>query len=101
MKPNATAKSCRKTTPLESLQRRDLERLQADSIEAKAWQALLDSEHELTKLNELRETARKTLADARHVQPSSADNEPLTPTRQRSLALTPKLNADIASIDER
>ena len=35
------------------------------------------------------------------MQQFSTDNEPLTPTRQHSLALTPKLNADIARIDER
>lgn len=88
-------------TYLESLQRHGLEPLAADSIEAKAWQALLDSEQELTKLVELRDTARTMLDDTRRVQQFSADNELLSPTRKRSLALTPKLKADISRIDER
>lgn len=88
-------------TYLESLQRHGLEPLAADSIEAKAWQALLDSEQELAKLAELRDTARTMLQDAQRVQQFSADNELLSPTRKRSLALTPKLTADISRIEAR
>jgi len=88
-------------TYLESLQRHGLEPLAADSIEAKAWQALLDSEQELAKLAELRDTARTMLQDGQRVQQFSADNELLSPIRKRSLALTPKLTADISRIEER
>lgn len=88
-------------TYLESLQRHGLEPLASDSIEAKAWQALLDSEQELAKLAELRDTARTMLEDAQRVQQFSANNELLAPTRKRSLALTPKLTADISRIGAR
>jgi len=88
-------------TYLESLQRHGLEPLAADSIEAKAWQAVLDSEQELAKLAELRDSARTMLQDAQRMQQFSDDNELLSPTRKRSLALTPKLTADISRIDER
>ena len=88
-------------TYLESLQRHGLEPLATDSIEAKAWQALMDSEEELAKLDELLKTARNILQDVRRVQDFSADNELLSPTRKRSLALTPKLKADIGRIDAR
>jgi len=88
-------------TYLESLQRHGLEPLAADSHEAKAWQALLDSEQELAKLAELRHTACSMLQDAQRVQQFSADNELLSPTRKRSLALTPKLTADISRIEAR
>ena len=61
----------------------------------------MDSEKELAKLEELRETARRMLRDAQRILEFSADNELLSPTRRRSLALTPKLKADIERIDAR
>ena len=88
-------------TYLESLQRHGLEPLAADSIEAKAWQALWDSEQELTKLAELRESASSMLNDAHLVQQFSADNELVLSTRKRSLALAPTLIDDISRIDAR
>ena len=54
-------------TYIESLQRHGIEPLAPDSMEAKAWQALLDSEHELTMHAELRESARSMLHDAQRV----------------------------------
>ena len=88
-------------TYIESLQRHGIEPLAADSMEAKAWQALLDSEQELTKLAELRESARSMLHDAQRVLQFSADNELLSSTRKRSLALAPTLIDDISRIDAR
>lgn len=66
-----------------------------------AWQALLDSKQELSRLCELRKAASAILNDVKRVQQFSADNELLAPTRKRSLSLTPKLKADITRIDER
>ena len=88
-------------TYLESLKRRGLEPLASDSIEAKAWRALMDAQAELAKLMVLRKTARSMLKDAQRVQEFSADNELLATTRQRSLTLIPKLKEDIGRIDAR
>lgn len=85
-------------TYIESLQRHGIEPLAADSIEAMAWRALLDSEQELTKLDELLDTANSRLNDARRFQKFSSDNELIAAIGERSLAIVEKLNAMIPTI---
>ena len=88
-------------TYVESLRRAGLEPMDEDSIEAKAWQAVHDSAEELKRLEALHSKATGLLNDAQAVLQFSEDNELVTPVRIRSLALIPKLTADVARIDER
>lgn len=89
------------TVFLESLAREGLGLLERDGVEAKAWQAVLDSTDELQRLAVLRQKVDAIAQDTQRVLAFSADNELLSPTRQRSKALAPRLASDLERIDAR
>lgn len=85
----------------DALVREGLGLLERDGVEAKAWQAVIDSLDELQRLAVLRETVNTMVRDTEQVLAFSEDNELLSPTRQRSKALAPRLARDIGRIDTR
>lgn len=89
------------TVFLESLAREGLALLERDGVEAQAWQAVLDADDELQRLAVLRRTVAAMGQDVRQVLAFRADNELLSPTRQRSKELAPRLARDLERIDDR